>query len=347
MQSSQAADRKYMNCALALAREAWGMTSPNPMVGAVVVKDSVIVGRGFHHKAGTPHAEVHALNDAGDLARGATIYVTLEPCCTWGRTPPCTEAIKRAGIRRVVAACEDFNPAHAGKGFEILRSAGIEVKVGVCRRAAIELNKAFFSYITRKRPYVILKMAMTLDGKIATESGDSKWITGSAARRRVQELRRWCDAIMVGGQTVRLDRPGLIVRDPENWPCQPVKYIYTRSGKEALMQEYFPAGESIRCVAPQTPDDWESLLRDMAADNITALLLEGGGELAAAAIQNKIVDEVEFHIAPKLLTGRNSRSVVGGVGPDKLADAFELEKLDVKRAGNDLIVSGKTIYNGK
>jgi diaminohydroxyphosphoribosylaminopyrimidine deaminase/5-amino-6-(5-phosphoribosylamino)uracil reductase len=190
-------------------------------------------------------------------------------------------------------------------------------------------------------------MAMTLDGKIATASGDSKWITGAAARSRVQELRRWCDAIMVGSETVRLDRPGLIVRDPEDWPCQPVKYIYTRSDPQEFTGKYFPSGEEIFCAAPQTPAEWEALLLDMGSRNITALLLEGGGELAAAAIQNKIVDEVEFHIAPKLLTGRNSRSVVGGIGPEKLAEALDLDKLNVKRAGNDLIVSGKVLYTGK
>ena len=152
-------DRRYMKRALTLARMAWGRTAPNPMVGAVVVKNGKIVGEGYHHKAGLPHAEVNALNNAAFEARGATIYVTLEPCSTYGRTPPCTEAIKRAGISRVVCASEDFNPQHAGKGFDILRNAGIEVQVGICRKEALELNKAFFSHITRKRPYVLLKMA--------------------------------------------------------------------------------------------------------------------------------------------------------------------------------------------
>ena len=327
--------------ALHLARQAWGQTSPNPMVGAVVVKDGMIVGRGYHHKAGTPHAEVHALNDAGALAKDATIYVTLEPCSTYGRTPPCTEAIKAAGIKRVVAACEDFNAKHAGNGFAILREAGIEVKVGVCEKAAIELNKAFFSYITRKRPYVLLKMAMTLDGKIATASGDSKWITSAAARNRVQELRQWCDAIMVGGETVRLDRPGLVVRSPENWENQPQKLIYTRMSSELLHKEYFPDDASVQAVAPQSRTGWLELLTELGKNNITALLLEGGGELAGKALQAKIVDEVEFHIAPKILCGSSSRSVVGGANPQKLAEAMNLDSLQVKRAGCDLIISGK------
>ena len=329
--------------ALHLARQAWGQTAPNPMVGAVVVKDGMIVGRGYHHKAGTPHAEVHALNDAGALAKDATIYVTLEPCSTYGRTPPCTEAIKAAGIKRVVAACEDFNAKHAGNGFAILREAGIEVKVGVCEKAAIELNKAFFSYITRKRPYVLLKMAMTLDGKIATASGDSKWITGAAARSRVQELRRWCDCIMVGGETLRLDRPGLVVREPADWQQQPLKIIYTTM-PQAEVAGYFPDDNSVMTATASTAGEWQELLLELGKRDITALLLEGGGNLAAAALKAGIVDEVEFHIAPKILTGRNSRSVVSGSDPLKLAEALNLDKLTVKRAGADLLISGKIKY---
>ena len=341
MRSAQtAADRVYMKRALALAREAWGRTAPNPMVGAVVVKAGKIVGEGYHHKAGLPHAEVNALNAAGKNADGATIYVTLEPCSTYGRTPPCTEAIKRANIKRVVCASEDFNPKHAGNGFDILRAAGIEVKSGVCRKEALELNKAFFSHITRKRPYVLLKMAMTLDGKIATACGDSKWITSAAARSRVQELRRWCDAIMVGGETVRLDRPGLVVRDPENWENQPQKIIYTKMSNDEL-QSYFPEDKNVIAAAPQNQTEWLEFLTRLGADNITALLLEGGGELAGRALQAKIVDEVEFHVAPKILCGRNSRCVVGGENPLHLAEAMNLEHLQVKRAGCDLIISGK------
>ena len=332
MRSAQAAaDRVYMKRALALAREAWGKTAPNPMVGAVVVKNGRIVGEGYHHKAGLPHAEVNALNAAGVNADGATIYVTLEPCSTYGRTPPCTEAIKRANIKRVVCASEDFNPQHAGNGFDILRKANIEVKVGVCRKEALELNKAFFSHITRKRPYVLLKMAMTLDGKIATASGDSKWITSSAARQRVQKLRQWCDAIMVGGETVRLDRPGLVVREPEKWENQPQKLIYTKMSCEEL-QEYFPGDNNVRPVAPQNQAEWLELLTELGSNNVTALLLEGGGELAGRALQAKIVDEVEFHVAPKILCGRNSRSVVAGENPLKLAEALNLENMQIKRA---------------
>lgn len=339
--SGSSLDRQYMKRALALARQAWGKTAPNPMVGAVVVKNGRIVGEGYHHKAGTAHAEVNALNAAGGQAKDATIYVTLEPCSTYGRTPPCTEAIKRSGIRQVVCASEDFNPKHAGNGFDILRAAGIAVKVGVCRKEALELNKAFFSLITRQRPYVLLKMAMTLDGKIATVCGDSKWITSPAARSRVQQLRQWCDAIMVGGETVRLDRPALVVREPENWENQPQKLIYTKMSEALLRQEYFPDDPAVRAVAPANRTEWLELLTSLGKNNVSALLLEGGGELAGHALQCNIVDEVEFHVAPKLLTGRNSRSVVGGENPLKLAEAINLDRMQVKRVGCDLIISGK------
>lgn len=343
MMSDAALDRKYMKRALALAREAWGMTAPNPMVGAVVVNNGVIVGEGYHHKAGTPHAEVHALKAAGAAAKGGTIYVTLEPCCTYGRTPPCTEAIKAAGIARAVVATEDFNAKHAGRGFDILRAAGIEVKVGVCRKEAQELNKAFFSHIVRRRPWVLLKMAVTLDGRIATASGDSQWITGAAARSRVQELRRWCDAIMVGGETMRLDHPGLVVREPADWQCQPRKYIYTRMSQSEV-QGYFPDDPQVKAVAPANRAEWDEFLQHLADENVMALLLEGGGSLAGAALQNGIVDEVEFHIAPKLLTGANSRPAVGGADPLKLAEALDLDKFTVRRAGRDVILSGKVKY---
>jgi diaminohydroxyphosphoribosylaminopyrimidine deaminase/5-amino-6-(5-phosphoribosylamino)uracil reductase len=313
------------------------------MVGAVVVKNGRIVGEGYHHKAGLPHAEVNALNDAGKDADGATIYVTLEPCSTYGRTPPCTEAIKKAKIKRVVCASEDFNPKHAGNGFAILRDADIEVEVGICRKEALELNKAFFSHITRKRPYVLLKMAMTLDGRIATHCGDSKWITSAKARQRVQELRRWCDAIMVGGETVRLDHPGLVVRDVNSDFKQPQKLIFTRMSSEQLHNEFFPEDATVRPVAPQNASEWDELLRGLATEGITALLLEGGGELAGTALQAGVVDEVEFHIAPKILTGSNSRPVVGGSDPGKLAEALNLDKLRVCRYGCDLVVSGKLI----
>ena len=203
-------DSEYMLEALSLARMGWGLTNPNPMVGCVIVKDGEVIGRGFHHRAGEAHAEINALRDAESRqrdCRGATLYVTLEPCSSYGRTPPCTEAITASGIGKVVIGAMDPNPKHAGRGVEILRGHGIEVVCGVESSACWELNRHFFRWITSGKPFVRLKMAMTLDGKIATAEGDSKWVTGIEARRRVQQLRRLADAVMVGGNTLRLDKP--------------------------------------------------------------------------------------------------------------------------------------------
>lgn len=333
-------DGRFMRRALTLARRAWGRTSPNPMVGAVAVRDGRIVGEGFHPQVGLPHAEIYALRAAGKNARGATLYVTLEPCSTAGRTPPCTEAIIRAGVSRVTVAVVDPNPRHAGRGLEILRAAGIAAESGLLAAEAAELNKAFFHRMQTGKPYVLLKMAMTLDGKIATASGESKWITGVAARRRVQKLRQWCDAIMVGAETARLDRPGLIVRSPADWPCQPEKWIFGRM-REKELHELFPADPGVSQCAPQNPAEWEAFLRGLGSRGINALLLEGGGELAGRALQAGAVDEVEFHIAPRLLTGRNSRPVTGGADPEFLAQAWHLENWNIRRAGEDLIVSGR------
>jgi diaminohydroxyphosphoribosylaminopyrimidine deaminase/5-amino-6-(5-phosphoribosylamino)uracil reductase len=328
-----------MLTAVALAEKAWGQTSPNPLVGAVVVKDDKIIGQGYHHRAGDPHAEVNALTDAGDAARDADIYVTLEPCSTFGRTPPCTQAIINAGIKKVFIGSVDPNPAHAGKAVEILENAGIETNCGIEKDACNKLNETFFHWITTKKPFVILKMAMTLDGKIATAEGKSKWITGPDARQRVQRLRQWCDAIMVGGETVRKDSPGLIVREAGNDWKQPLKLIATRSMNNNDLLEYFPDG-SARAICPESSDAWQSLLAKLGENNITALLVEGGGELAAEVLNAGIVNKIEFHIAPKILGGKDSRPVVGGKNPLSLDEAHMLKNYKLETAGNDIIVSG-------
>jgi diaminohydroxyphosphoribosylaminopyrimidine deaminase/5-amino-6-(5-phosphoribosylamino)uracil reductase len=308
------------------------------MVGAVVVHDGIEVGAGYHRKAGTPHAEVHALAAAGERARGATIYVTLEPCCTHGRTPPCTEAILRAGIARVVIGCVDPNPGHAGKGIEQLRTAGVQVDQGVLESECLELNEAFFWWITRRRPYVLLKMAMTLDGKIATAGGHSQWITGPAARQRVQRMRQWCDAIMVGGETVRQDDPSLTVRTPANWPCQPLPLVWTGRSLPAASQL---ARRGARTVKPTTSAEWVALLEDLGRHDVTALLLEGGGELAASALDARVVNRVAFFIAPKILGGRGSRPVVGGAERTSLDEAFQLARTRCERVGEDFLLQGQ------
>ena len=334
-------DREFMLEALALAQLGWGLTNPNPMVGAVIVRDGKIIGRGFHRKAGEAHAEINALNDLarhGYDAKDATIYVTLEPCSTYGRTPPCTEAIIASGISRVVIGALDPNPKHNGKAVEILRSRGIAVEYGIERRACSELNRPFFCWVTSNKPLVILKMAMTLDGNIATASGDSKWVTGEAARRRVQQLRRLCDAIVVGANTVRRDHPQLTVREPESWERQPLRVVASSSFTRDELNEFFPDGNA--CIADlSTPEKWENFLLDLGGKKMTALLIEGGGELAGNALRAGVVDYVEFHIAPKLLGGAG-RPVVGGCAPDLMKQALMLKNVEIKSYGDDVAICG-------
>lgn len=335
-----------MRLALRLARRAWGMTSPNPLVGAVVVRDGVCVGQGWHHRAGTPHAEVHALAAAGGKAAGATLYVTLEPCCTHGRTPPCTDAIITAGVRRVVVGCTDPNPKHAGRGVELLRQQGIVTECGVEEAACRDLNEAFFAWITTGRPYVLLKLGMTLDGKIATAAGESKWITGAQARAKVQELRRWADAIMVGAETVRRDNPELTVREPADWWRQPQRLIWTRQPDvlDRGLRVFADPARPPRCVQAQTRAEWLPLLTELGRQGVTSLLIEGGGELAGHVLQAGVVDKVAFFVAPKLLGGRGSRPAVAGPDPADLAAAVDLQRMTVRHVGADLMITGYPTY---
>ena len=328
-----------MRRALSLARLAWGETTPNPMVGAVLVRDGVVIGEGYHHRGGMPHAEVEAILDArkrGNDPAGATIYVTLEPCSTCGRTPACTDGIIQAGIRRVVIGALDPNPKHAGRGVKILRKAGIAVRCGICRKEAEELNQPFFHWITTGKPYVILKMAMTLDGRIATASGDSKWVTGPEARAEVQHLRRLADAILVGGDTARIDHPKLTVRDGEPVRQQPRRLVASHSLTPEDLQKIFPEGELPQIVRLPDPAAWQEMLAQLGGENVVTLLLEGGGELAASALRAGVVDELYFYMAPKILGGRNSRPVVGGEDPQFLAEALELAQWQAEPCGRDL-----------
>jgi diaminohydroxyphosphoribosylaminopyrimidine deaminase/5-amino-6-(5-phosphoribosylamino)uracil reductase len=343
MTASKTSDRQWMRRALRLARQGWGRTAPNPMVGAVVVRNGVCVGEGFHPQAGAPHAERFALAAAGGKARGATLYVTLEPCCTHGRTPPCTDAVVAAGIRRVVIGVVDPNPRHAARGLKLLRDAGIEVDCGILEAECQALNEAFFYWIRHHRPFVLLKLAMTLDGRIATAGGESRWITGVAARREVQRLRQWCDAIMVGGETVRQDDPGLTVREPADWPQQPRKIVWSRrpaSEFPASLKLWADPRQAPQFACLNTPAHWRLFLEDMGKQDVTALLLEGGGELAAAALRAGIVDKVAFFIAPKILGGRGSRAAVAGRDPLSLAEAIGIRDLKVRRIGDDLLLTG-------
>lgn len=335
-------DRAWMRRALRQARRGWGRTSPNPMVGAVIVRDGHLVAQGCHLRAGDAHAEVNALHKAGGAARGATLYVTLEPCSTAGRTGACTDAIRAAGIARVVVGSTDPNPAHNGQGIEQLRTDGIDVEIGILEPECRRINDAFFCWIQHGRPFVVLKLAMTLDGKIATASGESKWITGPQSRRRVQRLRCWADAVMVGAETVRRDDPELTVREPRGWARQPLRLVWTRADgvppgtKLAAAQ----AGNPVRCVKADSPAAWRAFLRQLGKEEITSLLIEGGGELAGACLRAGVVDKVAFFVAPKLLGGRDSRPAVGGASPCSLTDAIAVRHMTTQRLGNDLLITG-------
>ena len=333
--SQEQDDAKWMRRALRLARRGMGGVSPNPMVGAVIVKNGVLLGEGWHERPGSPHAEINALASLRSrrLARGATIYVTLEPCCSFGRTPPCCDAILSAGFARVVAGCTDPNPKHAGRGLERLRAAGVEVTEGVCRAACEELNEPFFKWIRTKRPFVLLKMAETLDGKIATASGSSRWITGPEARKHVMELRLQADAVLAGANTWRMDSPSFTARTPEGTVLKTPRRFIASHKKLALPEGWEP-------VDLEFPYEWDAFLERLGAEDVTFLLIEGGGELAASALRAGVVDKAEFHIAPKILGGRGSRPSVGGVDPESIGEALELKNMRVRRAGADLIVSG-------
>ncbi len=343
MTETERKDKQIMQHALRLANKALGMTSPNPLVGAVITKsDGTIIGEGWHKRCGGPHAEIEAIRSlpSPELAKGATIYVTLEPCSTFGRTPPCCDAILRHGFARVVIGCTDPNPAHGGRAVKMLREQGIEVTVNVERKRCADLNRAFFHWIVTKKPYVLLKMAQTLDGKIATAAGDSRWITGDpAAKKRVRELRLWCDAIMAGAETYRLDQPALTARDEDGTVLKtPRRIIVTRQMPEQK--------DGFEYVSLDTAPEWDAFLRRLGSENITSLLIEGGGELAASALAANAVNALEFHVAPKILGGRHSRTSAGGADPLKVAEAYPLKNMKAGRLGKNLKITAE-VCGGK
>ena len=332
-------DARWMKRALKEALKGWGTTSPNPLVGAVIVKNGSLLGSGFHVKAGQPHAEVNAIASCHRKnLRGSTIYVTLEPCCTWGRTPPCTDAILNAGISRVVFGCTDPNPKHAGRAAEILRSHGVQVDFPVCGELCRRLNEPFFKWISTGKPFVLLKMAQTLDGKTATADGFSQWITGETARQRVQKLRARADAVMAGAETFRLDHPRFTVRDSGGTVLKTPRRIIVTNRPEALSAPGF------EFVSLPDASAWNAYLEKLGSQNITALLIEGGGTLAASALAAHAVDRVEFHIAPKILGGAHSRSSVAGPDPASLTGACRLKNIEIHKLGQDLAYSAAVEY---
>lgn len=352
-----------MRRALALARRAEGRTSPNPMVGAVVVKDGRVVGEGYHRRAGAPHAEAEALQQAGEAARGATVYVTLEPCAHHGRTPPCTEALIRAGVAEVYYAVQDPNPKVCGKGRAALLEAGIAVHVGLCEEEAEALNRPYFKHVTTGLPYVTAKFAMSLDGKIATRTGESKWITGESARRRVHELRNVSDALLVGAGTVLADDPLLTTRLEGTDIHHPVRIVADSRGRVPLSARVFSPdlpGRTVLATTDRAPEAhvqalrargvevWRlpaagdgrvslpDLLREVGKRDMVTLMVEGGSELLGALFAQGLVDRVWVFIAPIVIGGAGAPTPVGGTGVASLAEAIRFMPPVVEIVGQDL-----------
>jgi len=373
-----------MLLALRLAKRGYGATSPNPMVGAVLVKGGKIIGRGWHRRAGLPHAEIETLRDAqkrGHNPRGATLYVTLEPCCTHGRTPPCTDAIIAAGIKKVIIGATDPNPKHAGKGFRILRRAGIEVVHGILGEECAKLNEAFNHWIVHRTPFVTVKAAMTLDGKIATVSGESKWITGEQARAHGMKLRQGADAILVGINTILADDPSLTARSQKSEVRSQNKNLRQRRiildsqartpldakvvgdefaalttivvSKSAPKYRVAALAKRVKViVAPAANSKFKTqnskldlrwLLKKLGAENVTSLLVEGGGEVNASFLLGGFAQRVAFFYAPKILGGRDARKAVAGDGAKSLSDAIQLREVEWRRLGDDLLLNASVV----
>jgi len=358
-------DLDFMRRALELADRAAGLTSPNPTVGAVVVRDSVVVGEGFHAGPGRPHAEVEAVRAAGDRARGATLYVTLEPCAHHGRTPPCAPALVAAGLARAVIAIRDPNPLVDGRGLETLRRAGLTVETGLLAVEAHALNRAFFTWITERRPHVTLKTAMTLDGKIADVHGASRWITGEAARAETHRLRSRSDAIVVGIGTALADDPELTVRLGAPWPREPYRVVVDGEARLPTRARMIHAGAPARAVIAVGPGapagrvrqleaagatvvecagsggrvDLQHLLGWLAEREVTAVLVEGGGGLNAAFLDAGLVDRVVVFIGPRLLGGRGAPTPVEG-GGRALKEALRVVGVTARAVGEDFVIEG-------
>ncbi|MBI1846175.1 MAG: bifunctional diaminohydroxyphosphoribosylaminopyrimidine deaminase/5-amino-6-(5-phosphoribosylamino)uracil reductase RibD [Candidatus Rokubacteria bacterium] len=357
-----------MRRALELAARARGLTSPNPMVGAVVVSDGRVVGEGYHRHAGAPHAEIEALAAAGAAARGATLYVTLEPCNHHGRTPPCAPAVAASGVARVVCAIADPNPFVAGGGAPTLRAAGLEVVTGVLAAEAAALNRVFLTAVGERRPHVLLKAAATLDGKIADLHGASRWITGEAARRHAHRLRSEVDAIVVGVGTALRDDPALTVRLDAPWPREPLRVVLDVAARTPATARLITAGTAARaliaigegapaprvaalreagatvvsCPAADGRVDPAAALRALFERDVRAVLLEGGGEVHASFLAAGLVDRVAIFLAPVLLGGRAAPSVLAGEGLP-LKSAARLGPLAVTRVGDDLLVEADVL----
>ena len=355
-------EQEAMRLALELAELGAGNVNPNPLVGAVILKDGAVIGRGHHREFGGPHAEIFALREAGDDARGATLVVTLEPCCHHGKTPPCTDAIITAGIARVVTAHRDPSPSINGKGIEALRAAGIDVEEGLLAEEAATQNEIFLTYVTASRPFVQLKLACSLDGRIATRTGDSKWITGEAARMEAHRLRARFSSIAVGVETVISDDPQLTVRHVTG--KDPIPVILDPAGRTPLAANAFRSAMHPVVVTASMPGaaeeqlaargvrvwrigtdengrfDLARLLARLAETGIDSLLIEGGGETAAAFLEAGLIDKVSLFLAPMLIGGRDAIPALGGTGAERIADAWHLKNVSIAKLDHDVMLVG-------
>ena len=336
-------DEYFMTLALAQASRGIGLTNPNPPVGAVLVKDGELIGEGFHHKAGRAHAEIEALQDAmgkGRDVRGATIYVTLEPCSTRGRTPACTKALISAGISRVVYAVTDPNPKHAGSADKPLRKAGIEVESGLLEEECLRLIRPFAKWVTTGLPYVIAKVGQSLDGRLSRPPGESQNITSKAAREHAMQLRVRCDAILIGAETLRRDNPKLTVRgdDIPDGKKQPWRVVVTRSGNLPRKSHLFTDEHKRRTLVLEGERTFEDILRELAKKDITCVLLEGGGNLLGQAFAAKLVDECFWYLAPRIVGG--GTMAVGGAEFSPDTASVELSDVWHEAIGDNLLVHG-------
>lgn len=355
---------RFMRRALELAEQGAGRTNPNPLVGAVVVKEGRIVGQGYHERFGGPHAEIVALDAAGCEAEGADLYVSLEPCAHWGKTPPCTERIISSGVKRVFVAIRDPNPLVDGRGLTRLKEAGLEVIEGILEKEARRLNEPFFKFITTKRPFVVLKLALSLDGKVATRAGESRWITNERSQELVHRLRNRYAAVLVGVNTILKDDPQLTARlEGARDPWRIILDSRGRTPLEAKILNLKSPAPTVIATTEQMPQekeaallsrgarvwrleardgrvDLEALLERLAAEGCDSLLVEGGPTVAAGFLEAGLVDKVIFIIAPKIIAGVEAPSAVGGQGVARLEEAWKLKDISVRMLDGDLVYEG-------
>ncbi|PRS78781.1 MULTISPECIES: bifunctional diaminohydroxyphosphoribosylaminopyrimidine deaminase/5-amino-6-(5-phosphoribosylamino)uracil reductase RibD [unclassified Bacillus (in: firmicutes)] len=348
----------YMKLAIANAKAMKGQTSPNPLVGAVIVQQGEIVGVGAHMKAGEPHAEIHALQMAGEKAKGADMYVTLEPCSHHGKTGPCTEAIIKSGVKRVVIATQDPNPLVAGKGITMLKQTGIEVEEGICKQEADRLNVPFFHFIQSDLPYVILKSAISLDGKIATSHLESKWITGTEARKEVQQLRQEADAVITGVETIIQDDAGLIVKD--SMATQPIRVILDSTLRIPLhakcltdhmaetiictshmhdqkkYEQLVEKGHQVYVTSGEQRTNIHDVLRMLKERSVMSVLVEAGGNVSASFLEASLVNEAVIYMAPLLIGGKHAPTFFEGEGVKKLKEAIRPADIEYSMVGKDI-----------